>query len=127
MMLLGCAALAVVVLGCDQATEYANSCPRINFVGDAQVVGQDLHLGIWLQDLEEDPVDLLVTDGAGNGLESVFGHGTNGLTTLADYPGKPHLLVLPSQVAPPGTTLEFVPEDGGGCLGPAVTFVVPSL
>ncbi len=126
LLLVGILAQAVALLGCDQATEYANSCPRINFIGDARYVGEELQLGIWLQDLEEDPVDLLVTDGAGKGLESIYGHGAVGLTTTADYPGKSHLLVLPTLAAPPGTTLEFVPEDADGCLGAAVTFVVPS-
>lgn len=123
------AALAILavlgVCGCDDGTTYDNSCPRINHVGDAEWQEGALVLGIWLQDLEEDSVDLVVENG-GAVVEGISGHGVVGLTSSTSYPGAVHVLVFPDGSVSPGDELTFVPEDLDGCPGEPATFVVPA-
>jgi hypothetical protein len=113
--------------GCDSETEYDNSCPRINHVGEAHWDGETLQLGVWLQDLEADPVDLLVTDGAGGLVEDVLGHGVIGLSSSKEYPGQPHVLSISAKSLEGSTTLTFVPVDFDGCEGEAAQLQVPAL
>ncbi len=119
-------ALLLGVGGCDDETEYDNSCPRINHVGEAYWDGDTLQLGIWLQDLEADPVDLLVTDGAGAAIDEVLGHGVVGLSSSTEYPGQPHVLSVSAESLGGSATLTFVPVDLDGCEGESVQLEVPA-
>lgn len=119
-------ALTMALGGCDGATQYDNSCPRINHVGEAYWDGDTLHLGIWLQDLEADPVDLLVTDGSGGAVVDVFGHGAVGLSSGAEYPGQAHVLSITAESLGGSSALTFAPVDLDGCEGEAATLQVPA-
>ena len=123
------AALALFVIlaagGCDGATEYRNSCPRINHVGEAYWSGETLHVGLWLQDLEGDPVDLEVTGDTGETVSEVLGHGVIGLSSAQEYPGQAHLLSITQESLGGSDTLTFVPVDIDGCEGEAATLQVP--
>jgi hypothetical protein len=119
-------ALMVGVGGCDSETRYDNSCPRINHVGGAFWDGETLELGVWVQDLESDPVDLLVTDGTGAAVDGIMGHGVVGLSSGAEYPGQPHVLAISAESLGGSSTLTFVPVDLDGCEGEAAQLQVPA-
>ncbi len=119
-------ALMVSIVGCDNETRYDNSCPRINHVGEAYWDGQTLHLGLWVQDLEADPVDLMVTDDAGAEVDGVQGHGTVGLSSAMEYPGLPHVLSISAESLGGSASLTFVPVDFDGCEGGAADLQVPA-
>jgi hypothetical protein len=118
-------AAALLVGGCDGDVTYENACPRLNHVGEAAWQEDGLHLGVWIQDLEEDPVDLVITRGDGGLAEPVLGHGAVGLTSSDAWPGTAHELVLPESAVGKSKTLRFVPVDLDGCEGEAVTLEVP--
>lgn len=109
---------------CDEETTYGNACPRLNHVGPAWWDG-DLHIGVWVQDLEEDPVDLVVTID-GKQVEAVHGHGAVGLTSEAGFPGAAHEIILSVDVAKGAGSVVIEPVDLEGCTGEGVFVDIPS-
>jgi len=88
--------------------------------------GAELAVGVWVQDLEEDPVDLLVTDGSGKEVVDVLGHGAIGLTSGSSLPGASHELRIEGQYVK-GGKMGFRPVDIEGCEGEEVWVVVPAV
>ena len=123
-MLLLMSLCAVGGTSCDEGTDYGNACPRINHVGPAWWDG-DLHIGIWIQDLEAEPVDLVVTVD-GKAVDAVYGHGAVGLTSEAEFPGTAHEIVLPASVAQGAGTVGIEPVDFEGCTGEKVVVDIPA-
>jgi len=101
--------------------DYENSCPRITHVGPVEWSGESLRSGVWVQDLEEDPVDLRIERADGTVIDEVLGHGGVGLTSQADFPGCPHVVVLSKQAVGAGARLTLIPVDIEGCQGEPVT------
>ena len=117
--------LAIATAGCGNEPGMDNACPRIVGTGSVEWIGDDLRMGIWIQDLEEDPVDLLVTTSEGEEVEDIGGHGVVGLTSSADLPGTPHELLVPGDQVASGDELTLVPSDLESCKGPEVKVTVP--
>jgi hypothetical protein len=120
-----CLLMGPVFSGCDRESRLKNACPRVVNVGSVEWIGEDLRIGVWLQDLEEDPVDLVVTLANGDEIEGITGHGVVGLTSAAELPGQPHELLLPGDQIESGEVVTLEPVDTDGCTGPAVTITVP--
>ena len=78
----------------DEAVSLLNSCPQVSHAGPAWWADGELHVGIWVRDLEADPVDLLVTIDGGDEVANVYGHGRVGLSSGEELPGIPHELVF---------------------------------
>jgi hypothetical protein len=120
-------ALALAAAGCgDDATAYENVCPLVSHAGPAWHEADGLHFGVWLVDLEEDPVDLVVERGDGIAVERVYGHGAVGLTSMAAMPGSPHELVVTEADLAGATELQLTPVDLEGCSGEPVVLAVPA-
>ena len=120
-----CLLMGPVFSGCGREAELKNACPRVVGTGSIEWIGDELRVGVWLQDLEEDPVDLVVTRANGDEIEGVTGHGVVGLTSAAKLPGLPHELILPGDQVASGEVVTLEPVDIDGCTGPAVTITVP--
>jgi len=85
-----------------------------------------LRVGVWVQDLEGDPVDLVVTDGSGNEVPEVLGHGAVGLTSEPGLPGAAHELIIEGKHVK-GDSMGFLPVDIEGCEGEEVRIDVPAV
>jgi len=118
--------LALVLCGCGAADELLNSCPRVTGVRVVGWDGAELRVGVWVQDLEEDPVDLVVTDGTGKEVTDVLGHGAVGLSSGAELPGAAHELWIEGQYVK-GGKMGFRPVDVEGCEGETVWLGVPAV
>lgn len=102
-----------------------NAAPAVTHVGPAVWESEALELAIWLQDIEEDPVDLLIEISGGEEVSQVGGHGCVGLSASAGYPGQSHVLVFAPGVVKGGDVLLITPEDIEGNEGEPIEFVVP--
>ena len=121
------AVVAVLPAGCgDEPLDYENACPSIVHAGDAVWMDGSLHFGVWIRDIEEDPVDLVVTRADGSNVENVFGHGAVGLTSLADEKGAPHELIITKDELNGTKVLTIEPVDAPGCSGQVVKLDVPA-
>lgn len=137
-------ALLALAAGCTQPLHVKNAAPRVTEVTAAAVEGDTLRILFWLEDHEEDPVDVVVayaTDEALCGalradvaagdapdpedaglaliVEAPGGHGTTGLATDAEAPGRPHEVVWDTRELADATVacLYVVPDDRSGRAG----------
>lgn len=115
-----------LVVQCGDSPEMLNASPSVTHVGPAAWVDGALELAVWIQDIEEDPVDLQVLLASGEALEGVGGHGLVGLTSSADYPGQSHLLVFEPGALSGGETLTLIAVDFEDNEGEPVEFEVPA-
>jgi len=114
------------LVGCgDDAPTYENACPAIVHAGSASWQDGSLRFGVWIRDVEEDPVDLIVTTDKGDEVVEVYGHGAVGLASAADEKGAPHEIVLSEKSLVGMKELTLEPVDAPGCTGDAVTMEVP--
>ncbi len=120
-----CAAM-LAVAGCGASDELLNSCPRVTGATVVSWDGAELKVGVWLQDLEEDSVDLLVTDGNGEAIDEVLGHGGVGLTSTAELPGAGHELLIAGKHVK-GSSMGFQPVDIQGCQGEEFRIDIPAV
>lgn len=126
--ILTAAMLLAIILGaqCGDSPEMLNASPTVTHVGPAVWVDGELELALWIQDIEEDPVDLQVLLASGEMLEGVGGHGLVGLTTGAEFPGQSHLLVFETGAVSGGETLTLIAVDFEENEGKPVEFEVPA-
>ena len=111
----------------DDGATLLNCCPQIAHAGPAWWVDGELHVGIWIRDLEKDPVDLVVALPGGEEVENVYGHGRVGLSSGEELPGIPHELVFESGDLHQADEIVFTPEDVEGCQGEPVSLAVPAV
>ena len=109
----------------DDAVSLANSCPQVTHAGPGWWADGELHVGVWIRDLETDPVDLVVTIDGGDEVVNVYGHGRVGLTSGEEFPGIPHELVFEAADLQQSDQIIFTPEDVEGCRGESVSLTVP--
>lgn len=117
----------LVSWGCsDDAVSLLNSCPQVTHAGSGWWADGELHVGIWIRDLETDPVDLVVTLDGGGEVVNVYGHGRVGLTSGEELPGVPHELVFEAADLQQSDQIIFTPEDIEGCRGESVSLAIPA-
>ena len=137
----------LLMAGCPSPVEIRNVSPRVSYIGAAVPSGIDqLQVRYWLQDHEEDPVDIVVRymvgadpcatlkaqtddpahiapdeDSAGMvpAAAGAGGHHTVGLETRKNYPGMPHEISWSTQGLAADTTVcvFIVPYDRHGARG----------
>jgi len=117
--------LAIGVQACHRAVQVKNAAPEIFGFGPVELLStEQAQLGLWLVDLDTDPVDVVVAwvDAAGKAtpiVEDVGGHGHLALSSLPTPPGKPHVLLWNVKGIDPKAkiSLRMTPDDTHGGVG----------
>jgi len=118
------AVVLLLVTACSEEYSYENACPRITHAEATGWEDDGLHVGIWIQDIEKDPVDLAVFTDDGTEIVDVAGHGSVGLTSSPDSKGTAHELVLSGEPVEKAKSVTFEPTDVAGCQGDSAAVAV---
>ena len=125
-LVLICAAAVAGMYGCEDESPYLNSCPRITHVSSLGWADDGLHVAVWVQDLEEDPVDLGIETDSGAEVVVVYGHGAIGLSSQEDNKGAPHEIVLADDAVKTAKEVTLTPTDVDGCEGASSSLSIPA-
>ena len=116
------------LIGCQEDLVLRNAIPAVTTIGPVVVEGEDTaFVYLTIQDLERDPVDVLiqVVDETGTVLpfegNVTSGHGVVGLSSDKSFPGTAHEIAWDTSSLESGEyTLQITPDDRLGGVGNTV-------